>query len=173
TFHAPVYEVDYYNNEKSNEVISKLKKLYNSLNCKNITFHATSKMNYDYLINNFKDYNISIENPAPKEKGKIIFRKFLKKGLNLTLDVCHAIEYSKKELEDLLKNEKIVEIHWSYSHKFRHDSAALKIDENVKYMLNEIKKLNVPIIIEVSLRPEGKNKKIISNEIKLLKSIEK
>lgn len=169
SIHAPTKNVLYKNNIKSIELINKLKQVYSIYNCNNIVFHLENVVNTNFLLKEFKDYNISIENPDSKCDFDYFPKldELLNKGFGLTLDICHALEFSKNDLEILSKKENINEVHWSFSGKYNHDSPAI-ILENINYALNVVKELKKPIVLEIDLRPEEKNRFIISKELELL-----
>lgn len=179
--HAPAKNIIYSDNFESNIIIDKLKNVYDSLNAKNITFHLDNIESIDYLINEMKGYDISIENPDVKRAKKDYFEtieNYLNNyDINLTLDLEHARNDLSKFLKpNLIK--RIAEIHYSnYNPDFNHDcySAVFKRFNDI---INAIKIVNKPVVIEVDLRIHSQlliefvNESgfIVSKEISLLKN---
>jgi len=174
TLHAPAKKVAYKNDLETDKLLNKLKMLSTQLNMKNITFHYNTVEDFEYLVNNLKNFSISLENQGIKDGNNSGLEELLDTypSIYLTFDVCHAIEFGKEEEDKIIKkyDYKIMETHWSYSgSNFNHDSAAIMLME-INYMLKLIKSLNKPVLIEVDLRESSKHSFIIRKEIQLLKS---
>ncbi|VVB74842.1 Uncharacterised protein [Candidatus Tiddalikarchaeum anstoanum] len=177
TLHAPTKNIKYSNNAESIIVLDKIKYMYKVLNCKNIVFHYETLSDVDFLSTYLSGFNLSVENSNnsnPVFSAGSDIEAFLEKNssFSLTLDVCHALEFSKEYLRQLTNkfSDKIAEVHWSYSgHKLNHDSAS-SIISDIKFGLYIVKKLDKKTVLEVDLRPNLENRNVISSEIELLKN---
>jgi hypothetical protein len=179
--HACTKNIIYSNNFESNKVLNKLKNIYDSLNAKQITFHTENISSIDYLINYMKGYNLNIETPDVMRTERNYFKGIeallLYPNLSLTLD----IEHSRNHLHKFLKPKiikRISEVHYSnYNPGINHDCYNT-VFERFNEIINAIKLINKPVVVEIDLRNNfelnkefmNESRFIISNEIKLLRN---
>ncbi len=169
TIHAPAKNIVYQDNSRTRKVINKLKMLTTQIRSNNITLHHDTIKDKDYVFKSLRNYKISVENLEKDSNLEKILNNY--SSLDLTLDICHAMNSGTKKLVNIIKkyNQRISEIHWSYTGKnYSHDSPAIKLKE-IHTLKEIVKKTGKPVIIEVDLRKDGEYSNVISQEIKLLK----
>jgi hypothetical protein len=175
--HAPT-NLDYDDSELSNKVLEKIESLHSILNCKCVIFHHNSLKNPKKAYSKIKCRTITVENLDKRTDESINeLASFFENNPDymLTLDFCHAMSRSKEYLSKLISEfkEKIENIHWSLNKDdwLRHYSPKKLMNEraeDVNYMLEKLKKLGKPTVIEIRRNYVKEDFSIINDEIKLL-----
>jgi sugar phosphate isomerase/epimerase len=150
TMHAPFKE-----RYDSEEIFDKIKKVAKEINAKNIVFHPQESLKG-------KDFNICIENQKRKEP---LTEELLDKNKKFTLclDVSHT--NTTGETEKLLKRyfNRISEIHFSANSEDKRHVPLVNAEEGFFDNLSEIKKLDVPFVLEARYPPN--NTELIKKDI--------
>lgn len=167
TIHAPWEPAD----EK--KVINRLDfiaKLYVEIGAKNVIIHPNNLPATEVL----KRYNFKISTENLKKKRNIaiselkkIFNKYPKIGF--CLDTSHAYSWSKYETGKLIKafKDRITQIHLSARYKGSDHVPLRKASKDFLFSIKPIKNLNVPIVIEETIKKT--NLKSVRKEIEYIK----
>ncbi len=151
SLHAPC--LNYCDDEKSNNILTKINFLVDKFDLQNVIVHPTKKIEFE-IFKKYKKIPISIENmDLRKKEGKSLkeIKKIINKyNFNLTLDLQHCFTNDKTmslafDIQKELKN-KIVEYHISaYDDKINHYSL-FKTKQEV--IVDSLEYKDKPIIIE-------------------------
>lgn len=168
TIHAPC--IPYNEDVATQEILVKLKTLYDQVKAQHISFHPQYFTNFGLLLQ--YDWNVCIENSRPGKswdfnKLKNLFKKYSQFGL--VLDTCHAGEYSKEEIDLTFNefNDKIKYFHLSAFYRGVKHQPLHKINEDYLSRFTEIINFGKPLIIE--LWGTETNLTTIKKELKFLK----
>jgi hypothetical protein len=150
TIHAPC--VPYVKGKGAEQILVKLKELYDLIEAKYITFHPHYFDDFSILL----DYGwaVCIENSRPGkgwdfEKFKKLFNDYPQFGF--VLDTAHASEFSKEEI-GLLFNEfkdRIKYFHLSAHYQGKGHQPLHILDDEHLLVFNEVIKFNKPKLIEI------------------------
>lgn len=152
TIHSP-FHINWENNLKCRKMLSKLKKIYNQIEAKNIVFHAHRVKDYSLLKHN-PDCQYSIETDTPGCGLKLSdYKKIFNNNphLNLVLDTSHLVEHSEKHISLFIKNykDRIIYTHLSAVEKRTYHNPLHIVSEKSRRLLNSIKSIETPVIIEL------------------------
>jgi len=177
SIHASWKEIIYGNNQKSKNVLEAIEKLYKQINAKNVVFHRDQIEDIQVITDH--DFLASIENgdwrePLGNSVNKI--EEILKENskLKFTFDFAHALTISSDDIPlyvDKFK-DKVVEIHLAMlnrdlkDHWFLHKYDSLEM----RNLLNHLKNINVPIILEC-VAYNNDEVQLIKKEIEYIKEI--
>jgi len=176
SIHAPWINISYGDNQKSQDVLGSIKKLYSLIGAKNVVFHQEDIENIRCIAN--LNLVVSIENMGWNQKPNTIVEteKFLNKNksIKFVFDFAHALTVSYDDIPLYLDKfkDRLIAIHISYKdrelkdHWFLHKHDSPKMRE----LLNEVKRFDVPLVLEGVASNENEIP-LIKKEIKYLKSI--
>jgi endonuclease IV len=181
SIHAPFFDNErndlYYTNSKLiRKLLTQLSRVYKSINAKSIVFHPN--LIKDYSIFDKLTLNICLEN-MPRERNisieqlSVLMHKQPK--FNLVLDTAHAMSWKKSTLLQLvtLFKDRIQYVHLSdrrYSirnKRLRDHQQLLSCSDLSKF--DSLKKLNCPMIVEVSIKDKKADFQNLKNEYSLVK----
>jgi len=169
-------------NKEITQIIDKLKKLYEQLGAKYISFNLTEHFDSDFVLNNFNNFNLCVKNQSFKSDSIDDFdnqnKKYLnnlkliiEKGFNLCFDICNIMSFDIEHISDFIYEFKnnIVKIHWSYlGNNIDHNAISI-FKEEFNILLNIINSFETPLSIEIILRPNLPKRFIIQKELNFLK----
>jgi len=176
SIHAPWIDISYGDNQKSQDVLGSIKKLYNLIEAKNVVFHQENIDNISSITG--LELVISIENMDGNQKPNTIVEteKFLNKnkGMKFVFDFAHALNVSYDDIPLYLNRfkDRLIAIHISYKdrelkdHWFLHRYDSPKMRE----LLNEVKRFDVPLVLEC-VASNKQEIHLIKKEKEYLKSI--
>lgn len=177
TIHAPGSHKDLWRDEeKFQKYLETLKSLADTINTKKITIHADHVGDWNFIINNLKDYQICVENVRPKDNfDDDQLMDLLKKypQLNITFDTAHAMDFSIEEYCYFFNNckSRINNIHISLTHNGRFHNFSHNCDNEIKKnSLKILSDLDTTFVLEAGLR-DGFDFDLVNNEIKFIKNL--
>ena len=176
SIHAP-WHVNYADNAVCGRVLEAVQKLCTMIGAKNVVFHPGQGLDFGAL-NNY-DFPVSIENMDwRKDAGKTPqqIEALLKENemLGFTFDFAHALTISQDDIPlyiDKFK-DRLVEVHLAMLNKELKDHGFLHKFDNPKIrgLLNYLKSVNVPIVLECVASNKGEIQ-LIGKEIEYIKKL--
>lgn len=173
TIHTPFNLVKKTKDEE--EIIKQLDivaKLYSEIKAKNVIIHPNNLPSPEVLQK--YNFNISTENLKKKRQITIsklrkIFKKYPKIGF--CVDTSHAYSWSKYGTGKLIKafRKRITQIHLSCRYRNKDHQSLRKASKDFLFSIAPIKRLNVPIIIEIEFQKGSL--KSIKEEIECIKEL--
>jgi hypothetical protein len=167
--HLPYKDVSYKNDKSTKSILSKVRFLHLKYNFNLISFHPDKVEDWK-VFKDFTNLPLAVENmDCTRKDGRNIqdIKEILDdyKSFDFVLDLqhCYTIDKSMKLALKFVKKfkNKIKEIHISgYHNKYNH-FPLFKTKQN-KIIINELKTLNKPIIIESDLSDFNEGEKELS-----------
>ncbi|HOI18465.1 MAG TPA: hypothetical protein PLX15_01230 [Candidatus Woesearchaeota archaeon] len=181
SIHAPFYKSDkkeifYDSNQKTNEVIKRLEKIYFEVNAKAIVFHPNLVKRLD-LFDNTK-MNVCFENMPKKSRVKLKeLEGLVKNGYQLIFDSAHSLTYGRKYMNNFIKafSGVIQHIHFS-DRRFSEFFGKIKDHQQIMGCKNldkfkELVSLQCPILLELNIQDKKYEIENLKQEIDFVKQM--
>lgn len=154
SIHAPWKDISYGDNQRSKDVISTIKRLYDLIGAKTVVFHQGNVEDSSFITNS--GMVVLTENMGWNEKPNTIEESdnFLNENpdVKFVFDFAHALTVSPDEVPLYLDKfrDKLIEIHISYKDKEPKDHWFLHKHDSPKMreLLNKVKDFDVPLVLE-------------------------
>lgn len=174
--HAPFWHPDksrfYYEDHLAEEVVKKMRDIYDLVQARSIVFHPDRILDYCFMD---EGMNISIENMPDRYGDAVEYLSDIFTGheYSMLLDTAHAFSFSVDYLAQLVETfrDRIEHVHLSD----RRDVAGVEKDHRLVHDCDDMSRfdpivtLTCPFIIEVALR-EDEPLSLLEKELRFVRS---